>query len=431
MLSFPVLNPHVRSLATLPAYQTAVVGEPLAFALSLPPPLLKKLVLESSRPGSLSWPSPEALPVVREAGRFYINVKLFGVVPVRQVAVAAYPPVRVIPGGQAIGVLLRTQGVLVVGGAPVIGGRRETSPALEAGMRVGDVIVRIDGRRVAAEDDIREAVDAAGKRGRALKFVVKRGDRLLEITVRPQFCAQTGRYRVGLLVRDSAAGVGTLTFYEPQSKIFGALGHIIADADTAEGIEVAGGKIVEATIQAVRPGRRGQPGEKVGIFYGEGGLVGRIARNTPCGIFGTLDCGCRNPLYPRPLPVALLHQVRPGPAEMLTVLRGRRIEKFAIEIVRVKPGLPADGKNLVIRITDRRLLRETGGIIQGMSGSPIVQDGRLVGAVTHVFVNNPARGYGIPAEAMLRACGLLRPVDRSVRDWARLYREGETGRNAA
>jgi len=426
-----VLSPYTRSLVSLPAYQTAVVGEPLGFTLSMPPPLRKHIALEADRPGFLFWPGPASPPLVREPGQCYVHVKLFGVIPLRQVAVSAYPPVRVIPGGQAIGVLLRTQGVIVVGSAPVSSGNQARSPALEAGMHVGDVIIRINGKGVAAEDDVRQAVDAAGRAGQALLFEVKRGSRTLEIRVRPRLCPETGRYRVGLLVRDSAAGVGTMTFYEPRSKIFGALGHVIADADNSQGVEVAGGKIVEATIQAVRPGRRGQPGEKVGIFYGDGGLLGRIVRNTGQGIFGTLEREVTNPLYPQPIPVALVHQVRPGPAEMLTVLHGRKIEKFTIEIVRIKSGVLADGKNLVIRITDRRLLREAGGIVQGMSGSPIVQTGRLVGAVTHVFVNNPTRGYGIPAETMLRACGLLRSVDASGRSWVSLYQEGGIGSNAA
>lgn len=426
-----VLSPQVRSVVTLPPHQAALVGEPLSFILSLPPQILRNVVLESSRPGILLWPASESVPVVKEPGEFYVNIKLFGVIPLRQVAVSAYPPVRVVPGGQAIGVLLRTQGVIVVGSAPVRSGNQERSPALEAGIRVGDVIVRINGRPVAAEDDVRRAVDNAGKTGQSLLFEVKRGNCTREIRVRPRFCPEVRRYRVGLLVRDSAAGVGTMTFYEPRSKIFGALGHIIADADTARGIEVAGGKVVEATIQAVRPGRRGQPGEKVGIFYGDGELVGRIAHNTSCGIFGTLERGVQNPFYPQPIPVALVHQIRTGPAEMLTVLYGRKIEKFAVEIVRVKPGVMSDSKNLVIRITDRRLLREAGGIVQGMSGSPIVQGGRLVGAVTHVFVNNPARGYGIPAETMLRACGLLRPVDRLALERASVYSRGEIRSKAA
>lgn len=294
-----VLSPQVRSVVTLPPHQAALVGEPLSFILSLPPQILRNVVLESSRPGILLWPASESVPVVKEPDEFYVNIKLFGVIPLRQVAVSAYPPVRVVSGGQAIGVLLRTQGVIVVGSAPV------------------------------------------------------------------------------------------------------------------------------------RPGRRGQPGEKVGIFYGDGELVGRIAHNTSCGIFGTLERGVQNPFYPQPIPVALVHQIRTGPAEMLTVLYGRKIEKFAVESVRVKSGVMSDSKNLVIRITDRRLLREAGGIVQGMSGSPIVQGGRLVGAVTHVFVNNPARGYGISAETMLRACGLLRPVDRLALERASVYSRGEIRSKAA
>ncbi|MDI6906061.1 MAG: SpoIVB peptidase [Thermoanaerobacterales bacterium] len=402
-------TPAGRSFFGAPAHRQVLVGESLSSFLNVPPPLLRNLDFHTDHPELLE-PSPSGTgPLVRNPGELQVSLRLFGVIPLRYLTVTAVPEVEVVPGGQAIGVLLHSQGVLVVGQAPIRDAKgREHSPAREAGIAPGDLLLKINGRQVISESDVRELVNKAGRGGRSLKLELRRQKRTFQARVTPIYCGETAHWRIGLLVRDSAAGVGTLTFYEPHTRSYGALGHVIADAQTSQAIELADGKIVAAVIEGVRPGRRGQPGEKLGVFAGEGDIAGTIQKNTTCGIFGMLRSLPSVSFYRRPIPVALAEQIRPGKAEILTVLDENRVERFEIEIERVRPGARKDGKGLVIRVTDPKLLERTGGIIQGMSGSPIIQDGRLVGAVTHVFINNPTRGYGVPVEWMVEECGLRR-----------------------
>jgi len=218
---------------------------------------------------------------------------------------------------------------------------------------------------------------------------------------RPLYSTADGAYRIGLYLRDSAAGVGTLTFYDPETRRYGALGHIILDSDTHQPINLSEGSIVKAKIINVKAAQKGQPGEKTGIFID--GSLGNIEKNSPYGIFGEItDLHKPESPYPDPLPMALSTQVETGPAEILTVIDGETIDSYAVVIEKISyQASPAD-KGIVIRVVDEKLLQSTGGIIQGMSGSPIIQNGKLVGAVTHVFINDPTRGYGIFIEWMFQ-----------------------------
>ncbi len=310
--------------------------------------------------------------------------------------------IKVFPGGQSIGVLLHAQGAIVVGQSAVWSAEgKKCNPAMDAGVRLGDVIEKANGKPVKNIDQLREAIAGAGAGGQAVVLEVKRDRGLLIFKVEPVLCRETKRYRIGLLVKDNAAGVGTLTFYDPATKTFGALGHVITDFGSSRPIELADGRIVDASIQGIRFGKRGQPGEKIGFFQDGSQITGMVEKNTAVGIFGFLFKLPKNPLYSEPLLVAKVNQVHEGPAEMLTVLKGNRVERFNIEILKVSPGTRRDGKGLVVKVCDQDLLAQSGGIVQGMSGSPIIQDNRLVGAVTHVFVNDPTRGYGVLAEWMI------------------------------
>ncbi|MCL6634510.1 MAG: SpoIVB peptidase [Peptococcaceae bacterium] len=317
-------------------------------------------------------------------------------------------PVQVVPGGQSIGVLIHSRGVVVAGYAAVLddSGKR-VNPAADAGLRDGDIILKVDGEEVRSESRVRELVARAGAAGQPVTLEVKRGEEIFFSRLNPVFCKETLRYRLGLIVRDSAAGVGTLTFYEPKTMLYGALGHIITDIGSTQPVELSDGRIVGASVQGILRGRRGQPGEKIGMFQGDKAISGTVIKNTKMGIFGHLERPPENSGFSAPLPVAAVHQIHEGPAEVLTVLQGDKVEKFSIEIIRVNPQARRDGRGLVIKITDPRLLDQAGGIIQGMSGSPIIQDNRLAGAVTHVFVNDPAKGYGVPAEWMLREAEII------------------------
>jgi len=340
-------------------------------------------------------------------GSVNLEFRLFGVIPLRQMTVNVLPEKRLMPGGHSIGIKLHSDGVLVVGHHLVRGENGSASPAKDAGIEMGDVIIAIDGIVLQDANQVGDIISKFSGNGH-LAFSIRRGGRDFTTEVKPLLCQETGRYRIGLYVRDSAAGVGTLTFYDPETQIYGALGHVITDVDTNQPIEIRDGQIVKANIVNIKAARKGYPGEKTGIFQESMDIVGSIEKNCLFGIFGQLSL-----LEPvsgnvnKPLPIALMSQVETGPAEILTVIEGENIEPFEIEIQRVYTQSRPGDKGMVIRVTDERLLEATGGIVQGMSGSPIIQNGRLVGAVTHVFVNDPTRGYGIFIEWMVMESGIL------------------------
>lgn len=343
-----------------------------------------------------------------DLGQAQLDFRLFGWIPLRRMTVDVVPPMRLVPGGHSIGVLLRTDGVMVVGYAAVASPAGQAHPARSAGLEVGDTILSINGTDVTGEMHAATLIEEAGRRGQPLELVVRRRDRTFSRSLRPVLDRDTGRWRVGLYIRDGAAGVGTLTFFDPQTRKYGALGHVIADGETSQPLAVRDGHIVRAAVTSIEKGQHNHPGEKVTTLVDEDQWIGTVEQNTRHGIFGTLHEPPHNPLFPQTVPVAMAAQVREGPAEIVTVVSGQRLERFRVEILRVNRSAQTEGKNLVIRITDPRLMARTRGIVQGMSGSPILQDGRLIGAVTHVFVNDPAKGYGVLIEHMLNEAGMLR-----------------------
>lgn len=404
-------NPQVRTILSLPEHQRMVVGESSHIELNLPKQLENRLVMQVINPTRSVFANQidPAVVINREAagyeivalkpGQANVQIKLLGYIPVKSIAVQTLPPRRVVVGGHSIGVMLQSRGIMVVGFAPIVGKNGEKLyPARDSGVEIGDLIMKVDGKRVVSENDLARIVDATDQ-GRLL-LDIKRQDRQLSVSVESILCQETGRKRVGLFVRDGIAGVGTLTFWDPETRAYGALGHIILDADTRQGVDVLRGRIVSASVQALKMGHPGQPGEKIGVFNRSGSVVGSITSNNSCGIFGKTTVVVNNPLFEYPLEVGYAHQVKPGPASIFTVVNGDQIEKFSVVIERVYPQRQ-NGKGMVIKVTDPRLISLSGGIIQGMSGSPIVQDNRIVGAVTHVFLNDPRRGYGIFMDNML------------------------------
>ncbi|WP_243450230.1 SpoIVB peptidase [Desulfosporosinus sp. Sb-LF] len=330
-----------------------------------------------------------------------VAYKLFGIFPLRSGEVEVMTPMKLIPGGQSIGVTLQTKGVMVVGQAPVVDkSGKKTFPAKEAGIEVGDILLKIDNQEVRTDQDVSNAVHIAGEQKGKTNVLFKHQDQIIEKIIKPIFCVETGRYRMGLFVRDEAAGVGTLSFLDPVSKQYGALGHVITDADTNQKIEVSNGKVMASTIYAIEKGKRGHPGEKIGSFVSNSMFNGTIEKNTLTGIFGTMSGQITNPYFKEAIPVGWEADVKVGPAKIYTVIQGEKIEEFDINIDRIMHNR-TDSKNMIVRVTDPRLLEATGGIIQGMSGSPIIQDGKIIGAVTHVFVNDSQRGYGVFIQNMI------------------------------
>ena len=309
------------------------------------------------------------------------------------------------PGGQAVGILLRTDGILVVGQSSITSNGQTVNPAKDAGIQAGDVITSVNGKSVAHDDQLALLVDELGRSHQPVILQLTRRSRTLSREITPVYCQDTHTYRIGLLIRDNAGGVGTMTFIDPQTMAYGALGHMISNNETQSKLNILNGKLVTADIQGIKKGLQGYPGEKIGRFVSNVSL-GSIDKNTTAGIFGILND--KNLLaescYPTPLPVAPAEDIVCGPAQIFTAIKGNKVESFTVEIEKVIPSRK-DGKGLVIRVTDPILLEKTGGIVQGMSGSPVIQNGKIIGAVTHVFINDPTRGYGIFIENMLEAAG--------------------------
>ena len=409
-----------QKVLTIPSRQMIAAGEPLKLDLLFPKHVLNNLEIDvhSEDLGKIHYKGNylvdsglllnQTSSALSTSGEFLLNFKLFGMIPLCKMVVDVVSPVNVIPGGHSIGVLLHSQGVIVVGKSAVTDEKgNKYNPAQDAGITVGDIIQKVNHNQVKTDVQMRDEIEKAGKSGQKIVMEIKRDGKTFNTTVNPVYCHETQHYRIGLFIRDSAAGVGTLTFCEPKSKKYGALGHVITDIDTSQKIDLADGKIVSATIENIRPGKKGQPGEKIGVFKGHSDLVGNIIQNTQFGINGKLQNNISNPIYSEPLPAAMSCQVHEGPAKILTVLKNSEIESFDINIEQVTPQSRPEGKGLVVKITDKKLLEKTGGIIQGMSGSPIIQDNRFAGAITHVFVNDPTKGYGVLAEWMLKDAELI------------------------
>lgn len=337
-----------------------------------------------------------------------IELRFFGF-PLRRLHVNVMHLPLVYVGGQAIGVLVAEEGVVVVGHTPLRDMEgREHYPAKEAGIRIGDLILAINGQPIHQIDQMEQIVQSQARNHQALKITIRRANKTFEVKLTPVLQINQNNqsaYRMGVYVEDPAAGVGTMTFYLP-NKGFGALGHRIVGFGQRQ-LSLHNGRIVQARITGIRPGAKGEPGEKIGIFASNDDIIGVIRNNTPFGIFGKLLMEPVSGRLTQPVQVALVNEVKPGAAEIYTVMSDEQVERFTVQIQKVFSQSHASDKGMVIKVTDPELLRRAGGIIQGMSGSPIIQNGKLVGAVTHVFVNDPTQGYGVFAEWMLEAGGFL------------------------
>ncbi len=335
----------------------------------------------------------KGIPLTGGPGESYqVDLRLFGAIAVKNVQVQVVPKQYVIPGGFPFGIKMFTDGVMVVGISDLLTPQGKANPAQEAGIHMGDVILQINGQTVLSNEDVAEIIGASA--GRPVTLVMKRKEDVFPLQLKPVL-GEDGTYKAGIWVRDSSAGIGTMTFLDPATNTFGGLGHGVCDVDTGEILPLSSGEIVEVSITGVEKGKSGQPGELKGSFGRQ--TIGTLGINGETGVFGRMQT---NMITGDPVPLAMRQEVKEGPAVLYTTLEGTEPQEYAIEIERVYFGDGNPTKNMIIRITDPRLLAETGGIVQGMSGSPILQNGKLVGAVTHVFVNDPTKGYAIFAENM-------------------------------
>lgn len=322
--------------------------------------------------------------------------RLFGRIPLKTVKVVRTDDVRLIPGGSAVGITLHTAGVLLVGLGAVETEEGLQSPAAAAGLAAGDLIVSANGETVQSARHF-SALSAAS--GGKLSLIVRRGDATLAFTVFPVEDSEEHVYRIGAWVRDSTAGVGTLSFCSAQGDRFAALGHAVSDVDTQSTLTVGSGRLLSAEIVDVIRGAAGEPGELLGVFSADGRSIGTIEKNTEFGVFGTLE-NADGLLSAETVPMAYAYEAHLGKATLLATVSGSEVAAFDCEITRVNTQQSPSVKGMIVTVTDERLLSTTGGIVQGMSGSPILQDGKLLGVVTHVFVNDPTKGYCIYAEWM-------------------------------
>ena len=302
-----------------------------------------------------------------------------------------------VPMGNAVGITLKSDGVIVVGLSELDTESSSKAPGRDGGIVPGDVITQINSIPVSSAEDIRKAVSSFD--GSPVTIRVRRGDKQLQLTVTPAK-SKDGAYEMGLWLRDGMAGIGTLTFYDPKTGVFGALGHAISDTDTSILMPLREGSILRSTITDVIPSTSGSPGQLLGTFKADT-VLGKLDQNTSCGIFGKMPkndlTGLRSPV-----PVASAADIQLGEAVILSNISGTDVSEYKVEITRLYSGSESVGRSMMLTVTDPALLDKTGGIVQGMSGSPILQNGKLIGAVTHVLVNNPSKGYGIAIETMLR-----------------------------
>lgn len=331
--------------------------------------------------------------VPRKGGDYEASLSIFGI-PYKSVRVKVLEEDELIVGGHAIGIRLYSDRLIVVAVGRV--NENEKSPAQKAGIKEGDAIIAINGEAVGTPAEFSAKIAAC--EGEVVLRVEAEGVEK-NVTVVPEVSRYDGTKRIGLWVRDSTAGVGTLTYMDEKNMMYGALGHGVSDSDTGVMFGVREGTIEECLISEVKKGEKGSPGELKGAFLPEAKVLGNITKNEKEGIFGELSGifdGERMPLGHK-------SEIKKGVAYIRTSLDGKTVKEYEIEIVRVSKNAKNPSKGLMIQVTDEELISRTGGIVQGMSGSPIIQDGKLVGAVTHVLVNDPTRGYGIFIENMIGA----------------------------
>lgn len=322
------------------------------------------------------------------------QLKLFGIIPIKEVEIQSVDMPYLVPGGNPFGIKILMDGVMVVETGSVSSGGKTVSPADTAGIETGDIILTVNGESISTNNELQEIISQSD--GDTLKIQLTRSEHKISVELEPVYCETEGEYKAGIWVRDSSAGLGTITFFEEESGNFGGLGHPICDVDTGEILPISSGEVVNVEISGVKKGVEGTAGELLGSFTSDK-ATGYLNLNNSYGVFGKLY---ESPNDFEAIPMGLKQDIETGYAQIYTTIEGTEPKAYDIEIEKIIYNSDSTSKNMVIRITDEELLEKTGGIIQGMSGSPIIQNGKLIGAVTHVFVNEPSKGYAIFCENM-------------------------------
>ena len=390
-------SPWVREAASLPDALTLTSGQKFVVQTGLP-------MLAASDGGAVSVlaSQDERVTISAEAGgQTSVTFSLLGLIPVHETRVNVVEERTLIPGGQAVGVALKTRGVLVVSDA-----------AKGRALRAGDVILSADGKNVESTKALSEQVGTA--QTDTVRLEVLRGGQTITVDAQAEPDPSDGRRKLGVWVRDSTAGVGTLTYIDPANQAYGALGHAIVDADTGRLLAAREGAILHASIVGVTKGQSGKAGELKGNFLKAGEQIGSLMENCEYGIYGVLDDMPENLLYPQGLRAGARSAVHTGTASVIATVDADGPQEYGVEIVRCFAQSEPSQKGMILRVTDERLLEKTGGIVQGMSGSPILQDGRIIGAVTHVYLSDATQGYGMYIEWMLEKSDAMDALEQAV-----------------
>lgn len=391
----------------IPEHFSVAEGEETSFSLDLP--LYTTLLSESEEvilKGDSGIPQDEIRIrpdqefslYARKDGNFRLGLKLFGTIPFKEISVNVEDVCYAVPCGMPVGIYLKSRGVMVIGTGKVTDENGSEAEPAYGILQSGDYIEAINGQPLSDKEALITSLNRMGESEALLR--VRRGGRELELSVDTVKTADGSR-KLGAWVRDDTQGIGTMTYLKPDGG-FGALGHGISDSDTGRVVEIENGALYETEILGIEKGSAGNPGVMAGvIYYGPGSRLGSVAQNTDCGIFGTAGQAFCDAVGQQTMEVGHRQDVKRGKAWIRSCVSGEACD-YEIEIQRVDYSPAKENKSLVFQVTDERLLRLTGGIVQGMSGSPILQNGKLVGAVTHVFVQDSTRGYGIFVEDMLK-----------------------------
>lgn len=404
-LMLMLLVAYIMTLVVLPSDITLFKGE--NYTLSFKSPLFLKvhtnsniLQVSDSRENSIiDLETPYSLTAT-EVGQAELGLSMFGVIPVKTVVVRSIESQKLFASGAPIGIKLKTDGIIIINISGVIleDGTR-VSPAETSGLLVGDALIEANGKKLGKISDLTAIIKES--LGNPVNITYRRENTEYKTSISPIKSGDDQQFRAGIWVRDSSAGIGTLTFIRPNDKVYGALGHGINDVDTGSLLIVGSGTLLESNIDGIKKGLKGSPGELEGDFLNNPREIGDIELNCDFGIFGKVNGSTKPEKFGKLMDIASHSTVQVGKASILSCINGQKVDEYEIEIQRIVKHDLNSTKNMVIRITDKRLLNATGGIVQGMSGSPIIQNGKLIGAVTHVFINDPIRGYGVFIESML------------------------------
>lgn len=337
-----------------------------------------------------------------------MDIKLLGIFKVKSISVSTVKAQSVSPSGKPFGIKLLTKGIVTIGIGDVSTENGNVSPAKEAGIKEGDILISINGEKIIDTNDFTQKLQQYSQKDDNVEIIYQRDGKERKANVKPVISKIDNKARAGLWVRDSSAGLGTMTFVNPENKVFGGLGHPVCDIDTGIILPIDKAYSVPVIINSVTKGVKGNPGALNGSFISSESM-GDVILNNESGVFGILEQVDEE----NTMPVSLKQDVQVGEAKILTTIEGTAPQEYDIIIEKINYDYTQMSKNMIIKITDKELLEKTGGVVQGMSGSPIIQNGNFVGAITHVFVNDPERGYGIFAENMIRFTDIVKEEEKT------------------